>query len=71
MYHTKTEMCTALLQSGALWDMGPVYRGTRETGPFINDYASRMVARADQGSVKAVCQYRLAMGSIKVATRQL
>ena len=31
--------------------------------------SSRGVARADQGSVKALCQYRLAMGSIKEATR--
>ena len=29
------------------------------------------LARADQGSLKAMCQYRLAMGSIKVATQQL
>ena len=29
------------------------------------------VACADQRSVKALCQYRLAMGSIKVATQQL
>ena len=30
-----------------------------------------VLARADQGSVKALCQYRLAMGSVEVVTRQL
>ena len=44
----------------------------QSTSIFDRLYHHRLhfnVARADQESVKALCQYRLAMGSIKVATR--
>ena len=49
-----------------------IYRYKKIHIDYWSKFLSRFIlARADQGSVKALCQYRLAMGSIKVATRQL
>ena len=41
----------------------------RQVVSLLYQTSQGQLAGADQGSVKALCQYRLAMGSIKVATR--